>query len=287
MRPDREPRLAASDPAALLQPLSMRNAGERIAERLVTAIALGEFVPGQRLPAERELAVMLGVSRATVREAIQRLAGAGYVSVRRGRAGGAFVEAGWGPEAEEMVARVLQPEWDRLEHLFDFRHLVERQIARTAAERRRPSDVRAIRRALAQYERAGDDRESSRAADLALHLAIARATQNPYLEDLSLKIRNEISLGFQAEPYSPEVRRRALRQHPRLAAAVLDGQPARAAALAAEHFSLTEGMLRELMARVHVRTIAQGGGESEQQVPDDRPRVGARGTRTGRSARRA
>ena len=48
----------------------MQTAGERIAERFVTAIALGEFVPGQRLPPERELAAMLEVSRTTVREAL-------------------------------------------------------------------------------------------------------------------------------------------------------------------------------------------------------------------------
>lgn len=58
---------------ALLTPMAIRTAGERIAERFVTAIALGEFVSGQRLPTERELAAMLEVSRTTVREAIQRL----------------------------------------------------------------------------------------------------------------------------------------------------------------------------------------------------------------------
>ncbi len=56
-----------------LAPITMPTAGERIAERIVTAIALGEFVPDQRLPTERELAAMLEVSRTTVREALQRL----------------------------------------------------------------------------------------------------------------------------------------------------------------------------------------------------------------------
>lgn len=49
-----------------LGPLPMRNAGERIAERIVTAIALGEFVPGQRLPSERELATLLQTSRGVI-----------------------------------------------------------------------------------------------------------------------------------------------------------------------------------------------------------------------------
>lgn len=90
-------------------------------------------------------------------------------------------------------------------------------------------------------------------ADLALHGAIAGATHNHHLLDLSLRIRHDISFGFEAEPYSPEVRRRALHQHPELAQAVIDGDPDRAAGLAAEHFSLTEAMLRELLARVSLR----------------------------------
>ena len=251
-------RRAAPPARGLLAPVTIRTTGEVIAERFVTAIALGQFVPGQRLPAERELAGMLNVSRATVREAIARLAESGYVTVRRGRAGGTFVAAGWGPDAEEMIRRTLNPEWQELELLLDFRQLVEQQIARTAAIRREDTDILAIRRALSDYEHAGDDRDSSHLADLALHRAIATATQNPHLRDLSLSVRHDISFGFEAEPYSPEVRRRALHQHPELAQAVIDGNPERAAGLAAEHFSLTESMLRELHARVILR--ARGSG---------------------------
>jgi len=258
-RPGRYAQPGTAPPArGLLSPVTVRTTGELIAERFVTAIALGQFVPGQRLPTERELAGMLNVSRATVREAIARLAESGYVTVRRGRAGGAFVATGWGADAEEMIRRTLSPEWQELELLLDFRQLVEQQIARTAAARREEADIAAIRRALRDYEHAGEDRDASHLADLALHTAIASATQNPHLRELSLSIRHEISFGFEAEPYSPEVRRRALHQHPELAQAVIDGDPERAAGLAADHFSLTESMLRELHARVHLRSRGPG-----------------------------
>src|ERR1700726_2502277 len=106
-----EPAPHGADFGALLVPVPMRTAGERIAERLVTAIALGEFGPDQRLPTERELASMLEVSRTTVREALQRLAASGYVKTRRGRGGGTFVQAGLGPESDEMIRRTLLPAW--------------------------------------------------------------------------------------------------------------------------------------------------------------------------------
>src|SRR5690349_22258436 len=134
----------------------MRTAGERIAERLVTAIALGEFEPGQRLPTERELAAMLEVSRTTVREALQRLQVAGYVTARRGRGGGTFVQTGQGPGSEEMIRRTLVPAWAQLTELLDFRQLVEQLIARTAAVRREEKDIVEIRSAVSAYSRAAD-----------------------------------------------------------------------------------------------------------------------------------
>src|SRR5213596_3653945 len=152
--PVTEPAPATEPYGALLAPVPMRTAGERIAERLVTAIALGEFVPGQRLPAERDLAAMLEVSRTTVREALQRLQAAGYVTARRGRGGGTFVRTGQGPGSDEMIRRTLVPAWAQLTELLDFRQLVEQLIARTAAVRRQESDIHAIRTAVARYSEA-------------------------------------------------------------------------------------------------------------------------------------
>jgi GntR family transcriptional regulator, transcriptional repressor for pyruvate dehydrogenase complex len=241
----------------LLRPVEMRTAGQRIAERLVTAIALGEFEQGQRLPSERELAAMLEVSRTTVREALQRLHAGGYVVTRRGRDGGTFIQAVVGTDADEAVKRTLDPQWDELAELLDYRRLIETLIARTAAERRDDGDIEAIKAAVERYASASG-RAEARMADHALHQAIARATHNARLVELSARIRREVGLGFDAEPYTPQMRQRALRQHPVLANAVIAGNPAQAARHAASHFLLTEGALAELRARLHLRT-----GETE------------------------
>ena len=68
--------------------------------------------------------------------------------------------------------------------------------------------------------------------------------------NLSASIRSEISLGFGAEPYSPHIRQRAIREHTTLAQAVMEGDARRAARLSAEHFAITETVLRELRARI-------------------------------------
>lgn len=242
--------MSSAPSLSILEPVKLRSGGEHVADRLVTAIALGEFVPGQRLPSERELASTLGVSRTTVREAVQRLAALGYVEVRRGRMGGAYVLEGMGPEANEMIRRTLLPGWEGLELLFDLRHLLEGLIARTAAERRSEADVPRIREALQRYRNAGEDREASRLADRDLHAAVATATQNPYLGNLSEQIRREISLGFGAEPYSRAIRAKAVKDHTRLADAVVAGNASQAARIAHAHFRLTEETLRELRERI-------------------------------------
>ena len=77
--------------SSLLGPVRSGNAFEETVERLLTVIKLGVVAPGERFPAERELAGLLGVSRITLREAIRALQQAGYVESRGGRLGGTIV----------------------------------------------------------------------------------------------------------------------------------------------------------------------------------------------------
>jgi GntR family transcriptional repressor for pyruvate dehydrogenase complex len=244
---------------AVLQPVTPTPASEAVADRLVTAIALGQFARGERLPPERELAAMLDVSRTTLRGAVARLVDAGYVSVRRGRAGGIFVESVEGFEAESMIRRTLVPDWERLEQLLDFRAIVEAEIARVAARRRTAADIDALRGALHNYLNADPGRQTSSAADARLHQTVAAATGNPHLVALSIRARDDVTLGMGAEPWSPELRHRAIQQHPQLVHAIIEGDVARAGAVAAEHFHLTEETLRNLLAAV--RTAGAGPGQ--------------------------
>jgi DNA-binding FadR family transcriptional regulator len=234
---------------AALEPLHMRTAAEQVSDRLATALALGEYVPGQRLPPERVLAAMLGVSRKSLREALHALAEQGYVEIRRGRTGGAVVLERWLASSPERVRRTLGVNWQAFEWLLELREMIESLVARTAAARRQPADVERIEAAVVAYEAAAD-REASRAADDALHVAIADAAQNPYLAALRREIREQVTLGFRAEPYSAQIRQQAIEQHRALAAAIAAGDTEAAATAAAEHFGLTAGALRALVAEV-------------------------------------
>lgn len=229
-------------------PIVSRSVVDDVVDRLVTAVALGLYVPGQQLPTERELAMMLGVSRTSVREALKQLTDGGYLEVRRGRNGGYFVLADWGPKSAEHIHRQLVANWSEYQEIFDARTLIEPLIARTAAERRTSGDLEAIAEALQAYIDASDH-DASRLADAGLHLAIARATHNPILVEISVDLRTKISLNLGAEPYTDEVRRIAIGQHKELVAAVAEGRAEDASEVAARHFLLSENLFRDLVAR--------------------------------------
>ncbi|HEV7932522.1 MAG TPA: FCD domain-containing protein [Actinomadura sp.] len=238
---------AASSPP--LGPLRAATTGERIAHRLSTAIALGEFSVGDRLPTERDLAGSLEVSRESVRAALRRLAETGLIEIRRGRGGGAFVLAQWAEASEDAVREALLTRWDDFEALFDYRRLVESLIARTAAARATAEDHAAIRTALAEFDAATSLGEA-RGFDTGLHLAVARAARNPRLVRLHRRLLSEVSLGVSAEPYTWEIYDEAAPQHHGLAAAVIAGDEEAAARIAGSHFAITENALRRLADRV-------------------------------------
>src|SRR5690349_22088625 len=102
-------------------PIVTRHVADDVVDRLATAVALGLYVTGQQLPTERELAAMLKVSRTTVREALRQLTDEGYLEVRRGRNGGYFVLASWGPASAAHVRRQIIDNWAEFEHIFDAR----------------------------------------------------------------------------------------------------------------------------------------------------------------------
>lgn len=213
---------------------------EDVANRLITAIAVGTFSPGERLPPERELAARLEVSRVTVRQALQRLGELGLVAARRGRNGGTFVtNEAWEDVAPAEARQTLETELPRLKDLFDYRCLVEGLIARAAAERRTDEQRTQLQDALASFATTKDDMVQARAWDRRLHGLVCAAAANPHLIALSAHLTAAATLGFGAEPYEREFFATALREHTELVGAVVAGDAERAQEIARDHFALT------------------------------------------------
>ncbi|MEO8656471.1 MAG: FadR/GntR family transcriptional regulator, partial [Ramlibacter sp.] len=169
-------------PRMPLQTVEPQRLYRQIAEQLRSLIASGEFSVGSRLPAERDLAKQLGVSRPSVREALIALEVEGIIDVRTGS--GIYVrtsDAVNGAAAAQRQSSDLG-EWGPLE-LMRARELVEGEVAALAARNARRTQIAAISSALAQMREEAGAGTSPRAGDEAFHTAVAQACGNEVLRD--------------------------------------------------------------------------------------------------------
>lgn len=226
-----------------------------VASRLITAIAVATYSPGERLPSERELAERLSVSRVTVRQALQQVAELGLVESRRGRGGGTFVTSvSWRDVAPQEARRTLDVELPRLRELFDYRCLVEGMIAAAAAVRRTDADIAVLQDSLAAFRLAGGDMVAARSLDRRLHGLVCAAARNRHLISLSAHLTAAATLGFGAEPYEETFFVQALSEHEQLIDAVIRGDAPEAQQIAQSHFSLTYVTMEHSLQRA----VAEG-----------------------------
>ena len=160
-----------------LQAVEPQRLYRQIAEQLRGLIAAGEFTVGARLPAERDLARQLGVSRPSVREALIALEVEGWVEVRTGS--GVYVLERATPSAQATPA-LAEPEWGPLE-LIRARRVVEGETAAIAAGQRKRAHIDGMSRAIADMRDMADRQVMPLEADRAFHLAIAGASDNGVL----------------------------------------------------------------------------------------------------------
>ena len=219
-----------------------RPAAQRLPEIVVMElekrILEGSLKPGDRLASERDLALELGVSRPSLREAIQRLVSKGLLSTRHG--GGTHVtdrlEAHFVDPWQEMLNGhpVLQSD------LLEFRQMLESNAARLAAERATDADIERLDTVFAKLEAvyASGDLEACINADAAFHQTIAEAAHNIMFGHLSASlmrlIHGHISDNLQHLHARPPLWNKIHAQHRAIWQAIRKHQP-EAAARASDH----------------------------------------------------
>lgn len=234
---------AAAQPSSLLgRQLEMPSRIDEITDRLVTAIAIGEYLPGARLPVERDLAAALGVGRMTVRAALARLVERGLLETRRGRGGGSYVVDQWPESSTDAVRRTLATRLGELRDRCDAVARMHGAVCRAAADARTTADVTELRGALAAYRDASSGLAAQQ-ADSRLHLAIMDAAHNAVLTQVLVDLEASISIGAPAhlwgEPITMrEMELRSLHEHEALIDAIADGRADDADALARAHVGI-------------------------------------------------
>jgi DNA-binding FadR family transcriptional regulator len=230
-------------------------------------------LPGQRLLPERELAERLGISRPTVREAIRSLTQLGYLEIRRGRNGGAYVRelpAERSSASVRRAAAILGPE---LDETFDLRMVLEPGAAMLAADRATEVDkdllddalrilAAAPRLTYPPSERpvrdgppvadasAADEADATaavlsyRLADQRLHLLIAEIARAPAVAKLIVEANVRLSDLIRQTPQMEAALRHSDEQHDRIVQAIKRGDRDAARAATEEHVASTATYVR-------------------------------------------
>ncbi|WP_263144773.1 FCD domain-containing protein [Pseudomonas sp. RIT-PI-AD] len=231
-----------------------RRLSDDIVAQLEAMILEGTLKAGERLPAERALAEQFGVSRPSLREAIQKLAARGLLISRQG--GGNYVAEGLGATFSDPLLQLLETNPEAQRDLLEFRHTLEGSCAYYAALRATPMDHQRLREAFEALQACYDgsdevDRAEEGAADARFHLAIAEASHNAVLLHtirglFDLLKRNVVTNIGGMYAQRSETRDMLLSQHKALFEAILEGRAEEAREISHRHIHYVQEVLAEV-----------------------------------------
>ncbi|MEU5726180.1 FadR/GntR family transcriptional regulator [Micromonospora sp. NPDC047738] len=217
---------------------------DQAARLLLERIRSGEWQIGAKLPGETTLGPQLGVGRSTVREAIRQLAGRGVLQTRQGA--GVFVTALDVSEDWDVVLRQAD-----IAAVIEGRIAIETEAAALAAQRRTASDIRAMRRALAQRITGGQTIEEYVDTDMAMHRTVVAAAHNNVLLELFdgfvPRVRQAmidmLNLQPAGTPCDSDASGNDQEAHAALVQAIADREPTAAAQLSRAHLASLKAAL--------------------------------------------
>ncbi|HSX99966.1 MAG TPA: FCD domain-containing protein [Streptomyces sp.] len=227
--------------ASVLRPVRAGNGFEEALEQILQVVRLGLVPGGERLPAERELAERLGISRVTLREVLKVLQDQGLIEARRGRYGGTFVLPRVTTPGEDELRRRLKG--IDVEDTLRFREVLEvgaaglcaaHGLTREDADRLRTALTRTHNAPLTEYRR----------LDTLLHLTVAELSGSPSLAGQYAAVRAGVNDLLDCIPLLVRNLEHSQQQHTALVEAVLDEDAEAAREIMREHCSGTAALLR-------------------------------------------
>ena len=235
-----------------------RRLSDDIVEQLEGMILEGTLKSGERLPAERALAEKFGVSRPSLREAIQKLAAKGLLVSRQG--GGNYVSDSLGSTFSDPLLHLLENNPEAQRDLLEFRQTLEASCAYYAALRATEVDRERLTAAFEAlqdcYTRSDEaSRVEEGAADARFHLAIAEASHNAVLLHtirglFDLLKRNVVTNIGGMYQQRTETRDMLINQHRDLYLAIIEGRAEQAREVSTRHLLYVQEVLEEVRQEV-------------------------------------
>ncbi|MBW1738785.1 MAG: FadR family transcriptional regulator [Deltaproteobacteria bacterium] len=234
---------------------------EEVSEILEEAILSRRFRPGDPLPSEAELGEQFGVSRTVVREAIRLLQSRGFLEIRRGKNGGAFVlELNPGIISDNLSV-LIRAGYVEPEHLTQARIYLEPEVMRLAAINSSEADLDRIEELLQEYDETADN-EKRITLNCAFHRRIGKSCGNPFFSILMESIMDFTERFVKTiNPMHRVVHRQG--EHREIFEAILNRDPEKASRLAQKHL-IHLGEEMRVLKEIYLNIInGQGGKFSE------------------------
>lgn len=180
-----------------LSPIDNSTIVDKIIDRIVQAIASGQFKVGEKLPSEFELVEELNVGRNSLREAMKILSALGVVSVRRGD--GTYVCDHIAPTVFNPIIYSIIFRAESDPDMVEFRQLMEEVVLKTAMKKITPDGIKNLEQIISSIRRAYKNGDKAKAAhlDYTFHVAIADICDNPYLSKIVNGIYEIFSLSIE------------------------------------------------------------------------------------------
>ena len=239
---------------------------QQVADQIRAAIVEGNLGPGDPLPTERELCAQLGVSRASVREALRSLQAQGLVSAGGNSPARTVVTGSLAGPLKEALTDLVRLQRVPLADLVELRCVLEAAAVRSAVGRRQPEHLDDARRALQQMLAPGTSVEDFDGADVRFHIAIVRSSGNEAMHLVMRAVGEVVARhlleALTSSPDQPVVLARLAREHKEILEAIEEGDGTRAADLVHRHIT---GFYQQIMS---------GGDDGARRPPPGRVRSG-------------
>ena len=226
---------------------------EQIVEQVQDLIEKGQLKHGDQLPAERELASIFKVSRHSVREAIRVLEQKKILKSRPGS--GTFIILEDEPSVVASLANAIIREKNTLSEIFEFRELLEPQIAGLAARNAQKKDIEVLEDLLKKQQKALNDSRVSKELDEKFHLALAMATGNAVLLQVVALFGHILMKSRHENSRSLDRNRLSVKGHKKILHAIKNGDARSASQLMESHLQA----IREL--------VISSGNDQKDRTP--------------------
>lgn len=220
---------------------------EIIIERLKQMIKNDKLNYGDKLPVEKQLAEMFGVSRTTIREAMSVLSAEGWVTAKRG--GGTYVDRVRNQVPFEPLTALLDPKNTALFELMELRRILECEVAMLAALRATDADIAAIKAAYFDMADAVAQDEDTAASDFSIHYAIAKAAKNNTILSIIKQLHDnyvEVVKSSRAHSSKPGGYEIVLSEHRTIIKAIENHQPIPARSAMKNHLERSQRIIEEI-----------------------------------------